>query len=891
MTRTNESNKLQKYSGEAVTSTMRVKAEPKYFRDPTSLHSISSVLHGISTYVAHSLPESLSRVKRTSIKLDSPYNTTRGSPGEGGMMTPERKKTVTYASFSWITGQFSHNSTDSSSHRRLCLLLGYTDGFQIWDLTDTDNICEAVSFRDQSEIRSIEVLPNPIVSDDFAVDDFQDCRALLAYVTDKKDVINGEEHSILNFFSLKNHNLVKTIEYDNEEISGIKANERAVIVLLKYTAIDILSPFSLERLARFTDIYCHPITGSPVVALGYRLLAYGTSTPPPVNSRNPPPNAHAPNFNVERVAKEMMNGVKSIGEYGYKTLSNYLAISPPSQGKHSSSPKSQASSSLSSGSSASENRHFDRSLPEGMVIVRDLLSILGKKASNYEKKQNPPIAHFQAHHHAIAALAFNMSGSLLVTASIQGTSFQVFGVNGENGIGHVKHLYKLARGYTSAHVEDIVFSPDSKWLAVSTGRGTTHIYAINPYGGPPNVSSHVRSRIENERGQPNRSLEETPHVSLSSIARIKQKHYGLMDMEMSEYECLPDGSPGVLSYSPTDSSFHQQIQMSPITLFIDSHESSSPVARRGSESMPSGQQDILTFSKNGILTLHRLDTTAISLRKKKQGIIVNTFELSVSGEDIAEWNLFRGIDWPSVTSVIMNEKISKKRDKKQWLSQTEISTYHIYEEALWNSSQFTLQTFDSESFKIRTFQPYAQARNVQVRKDMPIPYGVYIPKKAEDDDFSSEYELEGDLSNAIDSSLISLPLISNKSNEIQIPTPVRSKNEGLSFDDLNFVEIEDISTHDEPEQSIAQTAVDDLEFLGYLNEESKDRNVPDEEILEGEEMLEKEEDEKYPADSPVFMETVISQESKPVIEQHADIPLLTSEVKKSRGKHKKGRKN
>jgi hypothetical protein len=32
-------------------------------------------------------------------------------------------------------------------------------------------------------------------------------------------------------------------------------------------------------------------------------------------------------------------------------------------------------------------------------------------------------------------------------------------------------------------VSHMTFTPDSRWLAVSTKRGTTHLFAINPYGG------------------------------------------------------------------------------------------------------------------------------------------------------------------------------------------------------------------------------------------------------------------------------------------------------------------------------------------------------------------------------------------------------------------------
>jgi len=36
-------------------------------------------------------------------------------------------------------------------NRRFCLLLGYHDGFQIWDITHPDNVHEIVSIRDGND--------------------------------------------------------------------------------------------------------------------------------------------------------------------------------------------------------------------------------------------------------------------------------------------------------------------------------------------------------------------------------------------------------------------------------------------------------------------------------------------------------------------------------------------------------------------------------------------------------------------------------------------------------------------------------------------------------------------------------------------------------------------
>lgn len=42
--------------------------------------------------------------------------------------------------------------------RRLCLLLGYHDGFQIWDITNPDNIHEICSIRDEEAFGTVSFM-------------------------------------------------------------------------------------------------------------------------------------------------------------------------------------------------------------------------------------------------------------------------------------------------------------------------------------------------------------------------------------------------------------------------------------------------------------------------------------------------------------------------------------------------------------------------------------------------------------------------------------------------------------------------------------------------------------------------------------------------------------
>ncbi|KAG9076369.1 hypothetical protein FS749_011877, partial [Ceratobasidium sp. UAMH 11750] len=82
--------------------------------------------------------------------------------------------------------------------------------------------------------------------------------------------------------------------------------------------------------------------------------------------------------------------------------------------------------------------------------------------------------------------------------------------------GSLWHWYDLQRGVTRRRVTAVVWSADSKWIGVVTVRGTMHVFAVNPYGGPPTGASHLlgSGRVVN-MSEPQRAP-----VSLSSVLRI-----------------------------------------------------------------------------------------------------------------------------------------------------------------------------------------------------------------------------------------------------------------------------------------------------------------------------------------------------------------------------------
>lgn len=64
-------------------------------------------------------------------------------------------------------------------------------------------------------------------------------------------------------------------------------------------------------------------------------------------------------------------------------------------------------------------------------------------------------------------------------------------------VGHARHAYDLYRGRTSAVVEGVDWARDGRWVAVGTRNRTVHVFAVNPYGGRPDVRTHLEGRVRN----------------------------------------------------------------------------------------------------------------------------------------------------------------------------------------------------------------------------------------------------------------------------------------------------------------------------------------------------------------------------------------------------------
>lgn len=133
-----------------------------------------------------------------------------------------------------------------------------------------------------------------------------------------------------------------------------------------------------------------------------------------------------------------------------------------------------------------------------------------------------------AHDSHIACLTLTLDGLLLATASTRGTLIRIF--NTLDGT----RLQEVRRGLDSADIYSITLSPNVQWLAVSSDRGTVHIFSLRVRVVGEDSSSHFSPHspaLLNENSSPsmNALIPSTtganPGSSLSFMRGVLPKYF------------------------------------------------------------------------------------------------------------------------------------------------------------------------------------------------------------------------------------------------------------------------------------------------------------------------------------------------------------------------------
>ena len=95
--------------------------------------------------------------------------------------------------------------------------------------------------------------------------------------------------------------------------------------------------------------------------------------------------------------------------------------------------------------------------------------------TNSTSASKPPRAKttsIMAHESALAVVVLNFEGTRLATASVKGTLIRVF----DTATGD--RLFELRRGAEKVDIYSIAFNMNSDWLAVSSDKGTIHVFSL-----------------------------------------------------------------------------------------------------------------------------------------------------------------------------------------------------------------------------------------------------------------------------------------------------------------------------------------------------------------------------------------------------------------------------
>uniref|UniRef100_A0A8C1UK91 BCAS3 microtubule associated cell migration factor n=1 Tax=Cyprinus carpio TaxID=7962 RepID=A0A8C1UK91_CYPCA len=380
----------------------------------------------------------------------------------------------------------------SCSDPPLCLMIGYTDGMQIWSISLNGEAQELFSVR-HGPVRTARILPAPHISS-LNTDSFAEKRPLLGVCKSTGSSGTSPPYCCVDLYSLRTGEMVKSIQFKTP-IYDLHCNKRILVVSLqeKIAAFD-----SCTFMKKFFVTSCYPCPGPNLnpIALGSRWLAYAENKLIRCHqSRGGACGDNSYTATVISAAKTLKTGLTMVG----KVVTQLTGTLP--------SGATDEESTAHSGTRRSPHQ-------PGVVTIIDTHTVgEGQVLVSEDSDGEGVIAHFPAHDKPISCMAFNPSGMLLVTADTLGHDFHVFQILTHpwaSSQSAVHHLYTLHRGETEAKVQDICFSHDCRWVVISTLRGTSHVFPINPYGGAPCARTHMSPRVVNRmsRFQKSAGLEE-----------------------------------------------------------------------------------------------------------------------------------------------------------------------------------------------------------------------------------------------------------------------------------------------------------------------------------------------------------------------------------------------
>ncbi|KAK7337424.1 hypothetical protein VNO77_17998 [Canavalia gladiata] len=126
------------------------------------------------------------------------------------------------------------------------------------------------------------------------------------------------------------------------------------------------------------------------------------------------------------------------------------------------------------------------------------------RVEHYAQKKTKFIS---AHDSRIACFALTLDGQLIATASTKGTLIRIFDTD------HGTLLQEVRRGANAAEIYSLAFSSTAQWLAVSSDKGTVHVFSLK-------VNSNIPEH-EKTQSSSNSDAAITPSNSSRSFIKFK----------------------------------------------------------------------------------------------------------------------------------------------------------------------------------------------------------------------------------------------------------------------------------------------------------------------------------------------------------------------------------
>eukprot|EP00929_Paragymnodinium_shiwhaense_P038862 TRINITY_DN20479_c0_g1_i1.p1 TRINITY_DN20479_c0_g1~~TRINITY_DN20479_c0_g1_i1.p1 ORF type:complete len:789 (-),score=122.29 TRINITY_DN20479_c0_g1_i1:709-3075(-) len=349
----------------------------------------------------------------------------------------------------WLSVERAFWPSPNSS--RLFLVVGYTDGFQIWDLEDAQAPQEVLSKQDKA-VSLVRLLPVPQTLGDEPPADGSKAQGLanapmVAYLTGR-----DAGNKVVRLYSAKKHDTIHFLRL--EEPAKLLQATRRFFAVGTTKQVDVYDALTFEWSFK---VNCN---APPAFALGPRWLAY-----------NLPPQPAGGQGGAERLlaggARQLPNvmkeGLQYLGQVGQRTLDSVLMPQ-------------------AAGDQAESGAGNERC---GIVAIVDCRSQMA-------------VAQFEDHMEPIEMMTWDPSGLQLVTSVANGHKLMVYRAllsadkalltqddsddSGGLALGSIvfQHLYTLQRGTTPAIISDISVSDDGRLVAVSSSKGTTHVFRLPP---------------------------------------------------------------------------------------------------------------------------------------------------------------------------------------------------------------------------------------------------------------------------------------------------------------------------------------------------------------------------------------------------------------------------